>query len=102
METQNTRSTQTDCSGVLSLGNSSVTSRAFLKRAKGFLQLAALTILLVMFFMNLFRGGANEQSTAQTSQLLYKMLEMPQMGALAAGAPSQTHYTHVPRNRTAD
>ena len=44
MEQPNTRSTQTDCSGVLSLGNSSVTSRAFLKRAKGFLQLAALRL----------------------------------------------------------
>ena len=102
MQTTNSRSTQTDCSGVLSLGNSSVKSRAFLKKAKGFLQLAALTILLIMFFMNLFRGGANEQSAAQTSQLLYKMLEMPKIAALGAPAPSPTQYTHVTINRTAD
>jgi len=82
----------------LSIGNTSLTSRNFYKKAKNALQLMALSVLLIMFFMNLFRGDAN---SAQTSQLLYKILEMPQIGAL--GTPVNQHpYEHVPRNRTPD
>ena len=94
MDNQRT-ATQSSC---ISLGNTSLTSRNFYKKAKNALQLMALSVLLIMFFMNLFRGDAN---TAQTSQLLYKILEMPQIGAL--GTPvNQQSYNHVPRNRTAD
>ncbi len=63
----------------LRIGNTSLTSRNFYRKAKNPLLLMALAVLMIMFFMNLFRGDSN---SAQTSQLLYKKLEMPQIGAL--------------------
>ena len=86
-----------------SVSTTSITTRAMLKKVKGLIQVAVLIILLIMFFMNLFKspGGNNEQAQAQMSQFLYKILDMPQIGALAAPI-KQSSYEHVPRNRTAD
>ena len=90
--------------GARSVSNNSINNHGLIKKTKGLIQLAVLIILLVMFFMNLFKapsGGNNDQSQAQMSQLLYKMLDIPQIGALGS-ADKQTSYQHVPRNRTGD
>ncbi len=79
----------------LSIGNTSLTSRNFYKKAKNVLQLMALAVLLIMFFINLFRVDTN---FAQTSELQCKILERPQIGALV----HQQLYDHVPRNKTPD
>ena len=75
--------------------NSSTRNINYQKKIKATLQLAVFIMMLVMLVMNIFRGGANQ---AQSEQILYKMMDMPQLGALSA----PTEYTHVPRNRTAD
>lgn len=89
-----------------SSSNNSLTSRSLLKKAKGIVQLAVLIILLVMFFMNLFKAPSvntgdnahSDQTNAHITQLLYKMLDMPQIGALAG--PVKPNYDNIPKNRT--
>lgn len=74
---------------------SSFNSRNYIKKAKTVMQLAVFVIIMIMFVMNLFRGTPQEQQ--QTSQILYKMLDMPELGSLSA-----SNHPHVHINRTAN
>jgi len=73
----------------------SLSSVSHLKKIKAAIQLAVFVMIIVMLVMNIFKSGGNDP---QTQQMLYKLMEMPSMGALAA----PVHYTHVPRNTTGD
>ena len=63
------------------VSSTSIVSRRFLKNARAMMQLAVFVILMVMFVMNLVRGTPQDHNT---SQVLYKMLDMPEMSALIA------------------
>ena len=63
------------------------------KKVKAAMQLAVFVMLMVILVMNVFRGAPSEQ----TAQVLYKMMDMPAIGAMNA-----YDNTHVHINRTAN
>ncbi len=77
-----------------SVSNNSITSRISLKRIRSVMQMSVFVMLIIMFVMNLFRGTPNDPQTTQT---LYKMMDMPELAAMTANG-----YTNVPTNRTAN
>ena len=77
-----------------SVSNNTITSRVSLKRIRSVMQMSVFMMLIVMFLMNIFRGTPNDPQTTQT---IYKMLDMPEMAAMTANG-----YSNVPTNRTAD
>ncbi len=76
-----------------SFSNNSITGRINQKRIRSLMQMAVFVMLIVMFVINRFRGTPYDPQTTQT---LYKMLDMPEMAAMTANG-----YTNVPTTRAA-
>ena len=83
--------------------------RGWTKKAKSIIQLAVLVMVASTFFMNMFRSQMlNETPTGgqeEVTKLLYKMLDMPSIGAISDGNPRIPHSHRVEiqnatRNRT--
>ncbi len=75
------------------VSNNTITSRVSLKRIRSVMQISEFTMLLVMFVRKIFRGTPNDPQTTQT---IYKILDMTDMAAMTANG-----FSNVPINRTA-